>query len=892
MSESSKIFVSYRALGYVSNDVPLSLRYILRRNENLVVTAVGKSFHTYGCSKLNLLSVSGQHPEEISCLTSDAYLVFTACKNIVYAWRRGTELKHVYKRPLQRNVQLMLPFGVHLIVIYEDSTLLLWDIKAEVSTLEIPFSNFHITALVHPSTYLNKVLLGSHEGGLQLWNLRTNKLVYLFQGWNSAVVSLEQAPAVNVVAIGLENGDIYIHNLKFDETIMKFSQDWGAVTALSFRTDGHPFMASASTMGHVAVWDLEKKRLHSEIRDAHKGAISGMKFLPNEPLLVTNSCDNSIKMWIFDLPDEGGRLLRLREGHSSPPLKIRFYGSNGKQILSAGLDSTLRSFSTEADNLNKSLGQASFLRKAAKKKGVANDTRKMSPVVDFCSEATREKQWDNVAAIHRHSKLVTTWSYELCKMGEHKLLHEDFKGDKSVEAMCLNISSCGNFVVIGYSNGHLHKFNMQSGIFRGSYGDHTAHDGCIRGVVLDGFNHSVVSGGSDRFLKFWKFTDRNLVKALKLKHSVSKLIMHRESGMIAVALDNFSIIIVDHDSKNVVRIFDDHESAISDLTFSPDSRWLIVATMDSSIKTWDLPSGRLIDWFLLSPICTSLTMSPSGEYLATAHAGKVGVYLWANATLYSNVSLRPLREDHDPASIDLPVVTLEGKEADTTGDEIDPVPEEVVDFPESKSPEQISDELVTLSMLPKSHWLNLLDLDVIKRRNKPKEPVKVPKNAPFFLPVISGLKPTFFIEEKKDWKSESDKSKVLQVMQHGSEFFRILEESARTEKYMPVMESLKTFAPSKIDVEIRCLSPENGGSVQLMECFLKAMYEVMKTNSHFELVHSYLALFLQVHCDVVASEEKLVSLLQEIVKVKAWDTLQEKINYCLCVGHYTRSAVL
>lgn len=41
---------------------------------------------------------------------------------------------------------------------------------------------------------------------------------------------------MNVVAIGLECGDIYIHNLKFDETLMKFSQDWGAVTGITFRT--------------------------------------------------------------------------------------------------------------------------------------------------------------------------------------------------------------------------------------------------------------------------------------------------------------------------------------------------------------------------------------------------------------------------------------------------------------------------------------------------------------------------------------------------------------------------------------------------------------------------------------------------------------------------------
>jgi len=27
-------------------------------------------------------------------------------------------------------------------------------------------------------------------------------------------------------------------------------------------------------------------------------------------------------------------------------------------------------------------------------------------------------------------------------------------------------------------------------------------------------------------------------------------------------------------------------------TFSPDGRWLITASMDCTIRTWDLPSGR------------------------------------------------------------------------------------------------------------------------------------------------------------------------------------------------------------------------------------------------------------------------------------------------------------
>ena len=56
-------------------------------------------------------------------------------------------------------------------------------------------------------------------------------------------------------------------------------------------------MASASTEGHIALWDLEKRQLGSTLLDAHKGSVCGMKFLATQPLLVTNGPDNSLKVY-------------------------------------------------------------------------------------------------------------------------------------------------------------------------------------------------------------------------------------------------------------------------------------------------------------------------------------------------------------------------------------------------------------------------------------------------------------------------------------------------------------------------------------------------------------------------------------------------------------------
>lgn len=506
MPSSSRILLPHRALGYVSNHIPIVLRYIHRRRENIIVSCVGKSFHSYGSAHLKLLAVSDLHLQDITCMAGDTYHVYTACGSNIFAWRRGTELTHSYVGH-DATVHALLPFGPHLISVDEFSAVKVWDIKTEEVYLELKFSNdeFEITTLCHPNTYLNKILFGSRQGSLQLWNLKTSKLVYMFRGWDSSVSVLEQAPAIDVVAVGLMNGKIILHNLKYDKTIIEFIQDWGPVTCLSFRTDGIPTMASGSMAGHIVFWNLEDRKVSSQLLNSHDGAVSGIHCFPNEPLMVTSSPDNSIKIWIFDVPDGGVRLLRLREGHAAPPSFIRFHGSNGQCILSAGSDSSLRVFNTISETANKSFGKASYNRKLAKKKGKQEALHfQMPPIVQFTSETTREKEWDNIAAVHLGIPVVTSWSYNKQRMGDLKLYPNHLK-QHNLTVSCICMTHCGNFVIIGYSSGNVERFNIQSGIHRCSYGIPETHRGPVRGVAVDALNQMVVSGGRDGYVKFWYF---------------------------------------------------------------------------------------------------------------------------------------------------------------------------------------------------------------------------------------------------------------------------------------------------------------------------------------------------------------------------------------------------
>uniref|UniRef100_A0A7N8XCH6 WD repeat domain 36 n=1 Tax=Mastacembelus armatus TaxID=205130 RepID=A0A7N8XCH6_9TELE len=549
----SSLFSGFRVLGLYSNHVPHALRYHKKHREFYLVTAVGKCFHAYNVNRLGIVAISNSLSDDITCVTADRMLVFTAAGRLISAFARNKEVVMRYHGHKQE-VHLLLPLGDQLISADSDIYL----------RLQFDLNTFEVSAMMHPSTYLNKVLLGSSQGALQLWNIKTSKLLFTFPGWSSGVTVLQQSPAVDVVGIGTAAGRIIIHNIRMDETLMSFTQDWGPVNSLAFRTDGPPIVASGSPQGHIAFWDLERRQLVTQQRHAHSTAVAGATFLHGEPLLVTNGADNAIKVWIFDQEGGGARLLRSRQGHSAPPTTIHHHGSDGKNILSAGQDGTLQSFSIVHERFNKNLGHGEFVP-SKKKKGLLYEELRLPSITAFSSADARQSDWDGIVACHRGRPAATTWNYQRCTMGIHHLQPPSPCRD----AIAVDITSCGNFVVIGSSTGRLDVYNLQSGQHRGCYGDDDkAHSGSVRGVATDTLNQLTTSVGSDWLLKFWRFKTRKQEEQLELNAAPASLMLHRDSGMLALALDDFTLLVVDIETRRVVRKFAGHHGNINDMVGS------------------------------------------------------------------------------------------------------------------------------------------------------------------------------------------------------------------------------------------------------------------------------------------------------------------------------------
>lgn len=102
---------------------------------------------------------------------------------------------------------------------------------------------------------------------------------------------------------------------------------------------------------------------------------------------------------------------------------------------------------------------------------------------------------------------------------------------------------------------------------------------------------------------------------------------------------------------------------------------------------------------------------------------------------------------------------------------------------------------------------------------------------------------------------------------------------------------MKAMGPSAIDIEIRSMSVEMGGSIELLQIFLQFILYLLSTKKNFEIANAYLALFLKLHAETVSQEEVLIDLLEKIKEMQslAWTNLEVNLNKNLCLVSYLKS---
>ena len=215
------------------------------------------------------------------------------------------------------------------------------------------------------------------------------------------------------------------------------------------------------------------------------------------------------------------------------------------------------------------------------------------------------------------------------------------------------------------------------------------------------------------------------------------------------------------------------------------------------------------------------------------------------------------------------------------------------------SPDRLSDQLLTLSLLPEYRWKNLAKQDLIRERNKPKESLKLPEKAPFFLPTVPGLEPKFdtsaAAKDSVDTNAQRDKFGP-RLIGGKSALLEALEtfDPKSDSFYRKPFDLLSEMSPSQIESEIRLLSPDTGGSVEVLKNFLRCAAAAVEDGRHQELLQSYVEFFIKLHLSTLESDlvdaefvELLAGLRGKVSSVAKCveDLLDQSLNVVLFLKH-------
>jgi len=235
--------------------------------------------------------------------------------------------------------------------------------------------------------------------------------------------------------------------------------------------------------------------------------------------------------------------------------------------------------------------------------------------------------------------------------------------------------------------------------------------------------------------------------------------------------------------------------------------------------------------------------------------------LWANRAQFAEVTLRTVSEQ------DIVEVCMPSMQGDVEDDALEALTgltmeEKPVDI--FSTPPQLDGELVTLTLLPRSRWQTLLNLEVIQQRNQPIEPPKKPEQAPFFLPTLPSVEHRFATEEKKEEKAEK-KTRRDKTMTKSRSILqtKLAKLDGMGDCDDEVFDYIKSLSPPAIDVELRSLV-----AWKHLRQFIHVLQRRLQSHKDFEAVQTLQNVFLRIHGETLLNGRGLLPELEELLEIQ------------------------
>ena len=489
-----------------------------------------------------------------------------------------------------------------------DLQIILWDYSTSEPLMVLKGHSDQITSL---ALIKSSILSTSADRSLYLWDTLQSDQAALIKEFDSSAISLSKSKTDSIFAACSKTGEVGVwesesFQLKFSKKFEFFiklvkileSQNFlflvndNGVTVINYLSGSQAYTLKTFTAIHsieissdektlitgmadckILSWDLTSRKI-SKVSEGHTSPVHSLLLSSNPSAFYSSSQDKSIRLWSFT-GKTPSKLVNLVYGK----ILCMVLTSDRKTIITGNDNGEVRYF-----NINSKKDENSFKAhsKAVKCMEISNDNLKFvtgssDGLIKIWETQTRKllTSFNEVGVVN--SVAFTEDLLFVVSAGEDKLVKLWSIKDKRLEFQ---------FV------GHLGVVNMVK--------------------VVAG---RIFSASGDKTVKVWSILTRKLENSIQNSiYGVSSIDVH-PNQKLAIYSDYNKIHVWDLEENHKVFTLDGHlKENIKSILFSPNGKYVISASVDSSIKLWNIKNMCEKSKFTGSPssalsLCTNKSQS-------------------------------------------------------------------------------------------------------------------------------------------------------------------------------------------------------------------------------------------------------------------------------------------